>query len=35
VNNFKEALDEKMKDKQFSENMANIKDEEEKKNKIK
>ena len=35
VNNFKEALDEKMKDKQFSENMAKIKDEEEKKNKIK
>jgi hypothetical protein len=35
VNNFKEALDEKMKDKQFSENMAKIKIEEEKKNKIK
>jgi hypothetical protein len=35
VNNFKEALDEKMKDKQFSENMAKIKVEEEKKNKIK
>ena len=35
VNNFKEALDEKMKNKRFSENMAKIKIEEEKMNKIK
>lgn len=35
VNNFKEALDQKMKDKTFSENMEKIKAEEEKKNKLK